>query len=155
MSRDHLLDSVIMDPAGLAITVSHHKTLRQDPGQNLQPSGIIAGKRKEKGSASPCLTLEHVRNDSNSLSAFNHSGLQKRYLHRHGGYKRHSEKQNLVKAPNTASGLPSHKALRTGTSVRGGAAGVELRMACSVRSSGWPVLRSCDAAGSFLLAGLR
>lgn len=68
MSRDHLLDSVITDPAKLAITVSHHKTLQQEPGQNLQPSGIFAGRRKENCSTSPCLPLERVRNDSNSVS---------------------------------------------------------------------------------------
>lgn len=72
---------MILDPAKLAITVSHHITLLQDPGLEPLTFGIFAGKRKEKCS------LEHSRNDSNSVSPYNHSRLQKCHLHRCGGYQ--------------------------------------------------------------------
>lgn len=77
MPRDYLLDSAILDPAKLTVTASHHKILQQDPGQKFHPSGIFAGKRKQTGSAPPCLTLEHAHGVTQILSPYSHSRIAK------------------------------------------------------------------------------
>lgn len=68
---------MILDPAKLTVTVSHNKTLQQDPGPEPPSFGIFAGKRKRKGSASPCLTLEHAHGVTQILSPYSHSRIAK------------------------------------------------------------------------------